>query len=703
MEPKKQVIMRVYLIYALMCLFGVAIIFQIFRLQFVQGEFWKKKADSLSTAYINIEASRGNIFSDGGDLLATSVPVYDLYIDVKAPGISKELFYLKVDSLAISLSKLFGDRSAAEYRKDLKTARNENYRYHLLQRKISYKQLNEVKKFPLLRMGRNRGGLIIQQKDKRELPYRLLAERTIGYKVGGVNPVGIEGAFNEELQGVSGLQLMQKISGNVWMPLNDENEVEPRNGRDIISTIDVNIQDLTEQALYAQLVKANAGKGCAVVMEVETGKVKAIANLTRTSEGNYAETFNYAVGYSSEPGSTFKLASVMAAFEDDLLELSDSVDTRNGTMQYFGQVMKDSHEGGYGKVSLQKAFAVSSNVGISQLIYRSYAKNPDAFVNHLRKFHLAEPLKLQVSGEGMPYIKDTKNKLWSSTSLPWMSIGYEIHLTPLQLLTFYNGIANDGRMVKPKFVDEILDHGKTVQSFPTEIITDTLCSRATLAKAKKLLETVVESGTAKNISNKIYKIAGKTGTAQVGYSKQNNPERKITYQASFAGYFPAEKPKYSCIVVVYSPSSGLIYGGELAAPVFKEISDKIYAMQFELNDQSEFQFSASEKNSLPVKSGRQKETFNALQHLQIPSSGSGNNSGWVNAIKNDSLVVMKEKAFSHTLVPDVTGMGLNDAIYLLENAGMRVNVFGRGSVKKQSIAAGVHIENGRVIQLELGL
>ncbi|HLG33734.1 MAG TPA: penicillin-binding protein 2, partial [Bacteroidia bacterium] len=581
MKPKKQVMLRVYLVYALMCLFGVAIVVQIFRLQFVQGEYWKQKADSLSTAYINIEASRGNILSEDGDLLATSVPVYDLYMDVRAPGITTELFYKKVDSLSLSLSNLFGDRTFAAYKKDLKTAWAERDRYHLLQRKISFKQLIAVKKFPLLRMGRNKGGLIVQQKDKRELPYKLLAARTIGYKVGAVKPVGIEGAFNEELQGVNGLQLMQKIAGNVWMPLNDNNEVEPRNGRDIITTLDVNIQDITEQALYNQLMTHNAEKGCAVVMEVATGKIKSIANLTRMPDGNYSETFNYAVGYSSEPGSTFKLASVMAAFEDGLLDLDDSVETYHGRFQYFNRTMKDSHEGGYGKVSLQKAFAVSSNVGISQLIYRSYAKKPDAFVNHLRRFNLDKKMKLQITGEGIPFIKDTKNKSWSGVSLPWMSIGYEVSLTPLQQLAFYNAVANNGRMVKPKFVDEIRDHGVTVQSFPTEIITDTLCSRSTLAKAKKLLETVVESGTATNIRNNIYKIAGKTGTAQVGYSKLN-PDRKVTYQASFAGYFPAENPRYSCIVVIYSPSSGLIYGSEVAAPVFKEISDKVYAMQFEL-------------------------------------------------------------------------------------------------------------------------
>ena len=702
MEPKKQVMLRVYLVFGLMCLFGIAIVVQIFRLQFVQGEYWKQKADSLTTSYIDIEASRGNILSEDGELLATSVPVYDLYMDLRAPGITKKLFYKNVDSLAVSLSNLFGDRTFAEYKKDLKTAWKERDRYHLLQRKISFKQLIAVKKFPLLRMGRNKGGLIVQQKDKRELPYKLLAARTIGYKVGAVKPVGIEGAFNDELQGVNGLQLMQKIAGNVWMPLNDNNEVEPRNGRDIITTLDVNIQDITEQALYNQLTRQNAEKGCAVVMEVATGKIKSIANLTRMPDGSYSEMFNYAVGYSSEPGSTFKLASVMAAFEDGLLDLDDSVDTQKGTMKYFNRVMKDSHEGGYGKISLQKAFAVSSNVGISQLIYRSYAKNPDAFVNHLRRFHLDKKMKLQITGEGIPLIKDTKDKSWSGVSLPWMSIGYETHLTPLHILTFYNAIANNGKMVKPKFVDEIRDHGKTIDSFPTEIIADTLCSSATLAKAKKLLEAVVESGTAKNVSNPIYKIAGKTGTAQVGYNKLN-PDRKVTYQASFAGYFPAEQPKYSCIVVIYSPSSGLIYGSDLAAPVFKEISDKIYAMQFEMHDQTEIQFASSEKNVAPVKPGRQKQTSEALQKLQIPSQISGVRGEWVRAEKNGPLVVLKEKIVSSAYVPDVTGMGLTDAVYLLENAGMHVNASGRGTVRKQSVAAGSKAEKGKVIQLQLGL
>ena len=700
-EPQRQVMRRIYLVYALMCLFGGAIIFQVFRLQFAEGEYWKKKADSLSTAYINIEASRGNIFSEDGDLLATSVPVYDIYMDMKAPGITKELFYKSVDSLALSFSQIFGDRTFQDYKKDLKTAWTEKDRYHLIQRKISYKQLHDVKQLPLIRMGRNNGGLIIQQQSRRQLPYRLLAARTIGYKIGEVKPVGIEGSFNEELSGVSGLQLMQKISGGVWMPINDNNEVEPRNGNDIITTIDVNIQDVTEQALYNQLIKNNADKGCAVVMETATGKVISIANLTRMPDGSYGETFNYAVGYSSEPGSTFKLASLMSAFEDGLLDLTDSVDTRGGKMQYFGQWMRDSHEGGYGKISLKKAFAVSSNVGISQLIYRCYAKNPDAFVNHLRKFHLHEPLNLQVTGEGLPVIKDTKNKLWSSTSLPWMSIGYEVQLTPLQLLTFYNAVANNGRMVKPKFVDEIQEHGKTIKKFDTEIIADSIFSAATLAKARAMLEAVVDSGTARNIKNSYYKIAGKTGTAQVGYSKLNK-ERKISYQASFTGYFPAENPKYSCIVVIYSPSNALYYGSDVAAPVFKEVADKIYATQFELHHQQEPQLATGEKISVPVKAGKQKQTTQALAKLNIPANIAGS-SGWVAEIPNDEMVEMKEQNFQNGTVPDVKGMGLTDAIYLLENAGMQVMASGRGVVKKQSVNPGTKTEKGKIIQLELGL
>jgi len=700
-EPQRQVMRRVYLVYALMCLFGGTIIFQVARLQFAEGEYWKKKADSLSTAYINIEASRGNIFSEDGDLLATSVPVYDIYLDMKAPGITKELFYKSVDSLALSFAQIFGDRTFQDYKKDLKTAWTEKDRYHLIQRKISYKQLRDVKQLPLIRMGRNKGGLIVQQQSRRQLPYRLLAARTIGYKIGEVKPVGIEGSFNEELSGVSGLQLMQKISGGVWMPINDDNEVEPRNGNDIITTIDVNIQDVTEQALYNQLIKSNADKGCAVVMETATGKVISIANLTRMPDGSYGETFNYAVGYSSEPGSTFKLASLMSAFEDGLLDLTDSVDTRGGKMQYFGQWMRDSHEGGYGKISLKKAFAVSSNVGISQLIYRCYGKNPDAFVNHLRKFHLHEPLNLQVTGEGLPVIKDTKNKLWSSTSLPWMSIGYEVQLTPLQLLTFYNAVANNGRMVKPKFVDEIQEHGKTIKKFDTEIIADSIFSAATLAKAHTMLEAVVDSGTARNIKNSYYKIAGKTGTAQVGYSKLNK-ERKISYQASFTGYFPAENPKYSCIVVIYSPSNALYYGSDVAAPVFKEVADKIYATQFELHHQQEPQLAMEGKNSVPVKAGKQKQTTQALAKLNIPANIAGS-SGWIAEIPNDEIVEMKEKNFQNGTVPDVKGMGLTDAIYLLENAGMQVMASGRGVVKKQSVNPGTKTEKGKIIQLELGL
>jgi cell division protein FtsI (penicillin-binding protein 3) len=371
-------------------------------------------------------------------------------------------------------------------------------------------------------------------------------------------------------------------------------------------------------------------------------------------------------------------------------------------MQYFGQWMRDSHEGGYGKISLKKAFAVSSNVGISQFIYRCYAKNPDAFVNHLRKFHLHEPLNLQVTGEGMPFIKDTKNKLWSSTSLPWMSIGYEVQLTPLQLLTFYNAVANNGKMVKPKFVDEIREHGKTVKKFDTEVIADSIFSAATLAKARTILEAVVDSGTARNIRNSYYKIAGKTGTAQVGYSTLNK-DRKISYQASFTGYFPAENPKYSCIVVIYSPSNALYYGSDVAAPVFKEVADKIYATQFDLHNHAQpLLASSAEKSSIPVKAGKQRQTTQALTKLNIPANVAGS-SGWVSSVQSDEIVEMREKDFQNGMVPDVKGMGLTDAIYLLENAGMQVTASGRGVVKKQSLNPGTKTEKGKIIQLELGL
>ncbi len=699
MEVKKDIMWRIYLAFIFICVFGLAIIIQICRIQFVQGSYWKEKADSLTTAYKNIEASRGNIFSDDGSMLATSVPIYDVRMDMMADGLTNELFNDQVDSLAQELSELFKDRTKQEYKHDLRQAREEQNRYYLVQRNVHFPELQKVKQFSLLRLGRYKGGLLVEHRNVRELPFKILAARTIGYQR-EVKPVGIEASFDKSLQGVSGQRLMQKISGGIWIPINDKDEIEPKDGNDLITTLDVNIQDVAEHALEEHLQKHNADHGCAVLMEVSTGEIKAIANLSRTSEGNYIEDFNYVIAESTEPGSTMKMASLLAAMDDGLVEPTDTVNVGNGEYKFFDHLMKDSHPPKASRLSVQQAFETSSNVGISKAIYQAYGKNQQRFIDQLKKFNLNQPLGLQIEGEGTPRIKDTDDKFWSHISLPQMSIGYEVNLTPLQILTFYNAIANNGRMVRPKFVREERYHGSLVKSFPTEIIKDSIASPVAIAKARKLLEGVVQNGTASALNKSCYKIAGKTGTAQIFNPKFGFDKNHMTYQASFVGYFPADNPKYSCMVVVYAPSNDVYYGGAVSAPVFKEISDKVYSSNMEMHDTVQTHDSLIQ--SLPVvKSGSQKELTKILAQLKVDVASSNTDAAWVSTSSDRNTIQLSPRKISSGVVPSVLGMGAKDALNILENAGLHVKMNGKGVVSKQSIDAGAKIQRGQQIVIDL--
>ena len=698
-EKKKDILWRVYLVFAGFLLFGFAIIARVAYLQFAEGPYWKKKAMDFTLRYQNIDPMRGNIYAADGSLLATSLPRYDVHLDLMASGLTKKVFDNGVDSLAFCLSELFKDKSKAAYKRSLVQARKDKERYFLLKRNISFNQQKELKQMPLLRMGRNKGGIIMTQLSRREKPFRLLASRTIGYKVANnaVMPVGIEGAYDEELRGSTGKRLMQRLSGNVWKPVNNDNEIEPMDGRDVVTTIDINLQDVAESALMRILAENDAEGGCAVLMEVQTGEIKAIANLRRNPEiGIYEENFNYAIGQSTEPGSTFKLASLMAAMEDGYIDLDDSVDTQGGTISWIsGRPMKDSHEGGYGRVSVKKAFAVSTNVGLSKLIHKYYNKNPQQFVDRLRAMHVVSPLNLQIAGAAKARLKSTADKDWTRYSLPYLSIGYESTMTPLHLLTFYNAVANNGKMVAPLLVKEIRSKGAIVKTFSTKVIADSICSAGTIEKARVMLEEVVTKGTASHIRNAHYSIAGKTGTAQIargagGYGKNDGG---VKYQASFCGYFPADKPQYSCVVVVYAPGKSAYYGASIACPVFKEISDKVYALNVKMHDELT-RVPDSLFAGLPLlKPGRSNPAGIISEKLALNYDVPG--TGWIN---------QKSLPFSprEESVPDVKGMGLRDAIYLLESLGMTVKPVGRGTVVRQSISAGIKISKGQQIIIELG-
>jgi len=701
-DVKKDILWRVGLLYASMIIFSLLILGRIFQLQYIQGNFWRQKSSEITQKDIIIEPSRGNILSADGKLLAVSVPFYEIRMDMKADGLLKSVFVENVDSLAICLANLFGDRHWSEYRNELKTAFNQGKRYHLIKGKVNYLHLKEMKKFPLFRLGQFKGGFIVNQNNIRVKPYGHLASRTIGTVSGERTVVGLEGAFDIDLRGIQGVKLMQKIAGDIWMPLSEGNEVEPQDGKDIVTTINISYQDVAESALRRQLIASEADSGCAVLMEVKTGEIKAIANLTKNKDGIYYEKVNYVVNAATEPGSTFKLISMVVAMEDGFISnIDDTINTGNGVTEYYGKKMKDSHPGGYGKISIREVFEKSSNVGTSRLIWKFYKEQPARFVNRIYKMRLNQKLGLEIKGEGIPQIKDPSDPTWSGLSLPWMSIGYELSLTPLQILAFYNAIANDGILVKPRFIKEIRFHGELVKKIDTEILNPSICSKSTIAKAREMLEGVVERGTATNLRNSNYKVAGKTGTAQIARKKDgySDAEGNKTYQASFVGYFPADNPKYSCMVVIYSPSQRAYYGSQVAAPVFSEIADKVFATDLELQPR----LALPVKVNIPLFSnGYLSDIETVCEAIKIPYKKNEVNSDWVVTGRDTSEVTLSNRIIREGQVPNVVGMGLKDAVFLLENQGLRVRVEGKGKVLKQSLEPGGRISSVSKILIQLG-
>ncbi|MFC2080983.1 penicillin-binding protein [Bacteroidota bacterium] len=700
---KKIIVNRVIGLYLGLLLLALLIIGRILQLQIVQGEELRQKAEELMMKYITIEPNRGDIYASGGKrLLATSVPFYEVRMDMNSSALKDGVFTSGVDSLSLCLSNLFRDKSKAAYKRELVRARQEGKRYHLIRRQVNYKQLQELKQFPIFRLGKYEGGLIYIQSNRRVLPHQLLAARTIGYlsKSEGGNIVGIEGAFDHYLSGVQGVRLVQKTAGNIWIPVQDAKEVDPENGYDVVTTIDIDIQDVAEYALLKQLSKHQAHHGCAVLMEVETGDIRAIANLTRDKNGAYTETYNYAIAESTEPGSTFKLAALLAAMEDGFVEPDDTINTGTGSVRYYDQVIRDTRKGGYGRISVREAFEVSSNVAMAKIIYENYRGKEETFVDRLYSMHLNEPLGIEIRGEGQPLIRYPGDEYWSGITLPMMSHGYEVRMTPLQVLTFYNTVANDGRMVKPRIVERILYYGKTFKEFDPQIIDPSICSQQTLDKMKKMLEGVVKNGTAKNLNNENFRIAGKTGTAQIANEKYGyRVDSKVSYQASFVGYFPAEKPKYSCIVVVNSPTSDVYYGNLVAGPVFREIAKKVYATSFDL--QEGLNAGTLAKGEIPYsKNGHRKELEAVLTELNIPSIAEEKGE-WVMTKKTEEQILLDPLTIHDNLVPNVKEMGIKDAVYLLENAGLKVIVQGRGKVMEQSLPPGSRIYRGQKIILTM--
>jgi cell division protein FtsI (penicillin-binding protein 3) len=575
----KQIMYRSYLVIFSLFIFSIVLIGKLIHLQFFQGEKYRDLASKRTLKNDILQPSRGNIYADDGSIMATSVARYEVRWDAAVP--SKKTYQSNKNELAKGLSMIINIDKNHILRK-LDKAVNRKNRYLLIAKGLSYSQQKRVKKLPLFKLSPNKGGLIIEQQIFREHPLGRIAERTIGYEVkdnkGKFLRVGLEGAFGQYLKGDEGRRLKQKIAGGQWKPINDNNEKEPTEGFDIHTTINVNIQDIVHTALLEQLEKFEADHGCVVVIETSTGKVKAIANLGRTEVGTYYEKLNYAVGEAHEPGSTFKLISMIAALEDKVIDENTLIKTGNGELTFYGKYkVRDSKKGGYGTITAGKVLEVSSNTGIVKIINDNYKNNPKRFVDRLYNMGVNKPIGLPIKGEGNPKIPYPNDADWDGLDLPWMAYGYGVAMTPLQTLTFYNAIANDGEMVKPRFIEKIGVIGELPQQiFGKEILNPSICSQSTIEKVKNMMFNVIDKkwGTAHNIKDRDFTIAGKTGTCQVDY---NRIGKEVQYISSFVGYFPANKPEYSCIVVIHRPNKRLgYYGSTVAAPVFKKIAKKIY-------------------------------------------------------------------------------------------------------------------------------
>lgn len=663
----KNISYRIYLVAFIIFLMTIAITFKLTKIQWSQGDYLRKLAKERTVRNFVIPANKGNIYSSDGSLLATSIPNYNIRFDAVAP---KDVAFEKnVQPLADSLAKILGKPSSF-YHTQLRMARANKNRYLLIASDLSYSEYIKIKGFPLFNLGANEGGMITEQETVREHPIGKIAERTIGYDRIDENGIrvgkGIEWSYRKYLNGKDGKVLKQKIAKGQWKPIKDVNEVDPQDGYDVISTIDVYIQDIAHHALLKTLNEFKAEHGCVVVMETKTGRIKAISNLGKLKEtdSTYFETENYAIKESHEPGSTFKLVDMIALLDDHKIDTSKVYDCKGGIIDYKGNKVRDSHKGGWGKISLARGFEVSSNTVMVQAVYENYKNNPKEFVNRIDRMGLNKPLGLPFQGEGKPYIPHPNDKHWSAISLPWMAFGYGVSVTPLQTLTLYNAVANNGEMVKPQFVSEIKEWNKVIKTYNKEVINPKICSDETIGKLKAVLQNVVKRGTGKDLYSKNFSMAGKTGTAQANYGKNGGSEKH--YISSFVGFFPAENPKYSCIVVVHKPntSSNNYYGADVAGPVFKRIAQKIFTDSPSTN----------EITNLNKKIRKQELAYDDYK------------------IKSSSV---------SKVIPNLKGMSGMDAVALLENLKLKVKVIGVGKVKKQSIPAGELLDKNKTIILEL--
>jgi cell division protein FtsI (penicillin-binding protein 3) len=688
----------------------VAIIVRAFYIQQVEGKYWRNMNDSLHERLVPIQAERGTIYSDDGEMLSTSIPQFDVYVDFGADGLREDggkRFKANVDSLSYCLAKLFKDRSASEYRRILTEGYRKADRYYPLLKKVSFEEYQQMKQFPLVKLGRNKSGFIPDVKNVRLNPYQLLAYRTVGLDRENAQKVGLEQTYDSLLTGITGKRLVRYIGAGVSMPVDDDYQVEPENGKDIITTIDTRIQDITESALMNMMISNQAQHGCAIVMEVKTGKIKAIANLGLRPDGSYWEDLNYAI-MPTEPGSTFKLVTMLSLLEDKKITLGSMVNLGGGRWLINGQTVIDSeeHDKDDNDVTAKRAFEISSNVGMAKLAYGAYAAAPSQFVNRIRNLGFDSTTGVDLLGEGKPKVYRPGKPGWSANTVPWMAFGYNITVSPLHTAMLYNAIANNGTMVRPFLLSAVKKDDVVIKETHPQVVMQKVCSNQTLQQLKECLRGVCsDSGsTAYRLFRKTqYPVAGKTGTALVADGKVTYADD--VYQSSFAGYFPADNPQYTCVVVIVNKPHAVKHVGALVAgPVFKEIADKLYAMYVKQPGNVPVQYAAvgaSRDTSAFAYPGSQDELKQVLNTLHIPYSGDGGNAEWATVGGNANKPFVTAQNVKDRQMPQLTGMTLKDVLYVCENMGLKVDVKGRGRVVSQSIATGQSINKGAQVQITL--
>lgn len=703
MDVKRDILWRVYLSYLLVVAVCLAILGKAFYIQQVQGSYWRGLSDSLHQRIAEIPAARGTIYSEDGQMLSTNVPQFDIYIDFRVEPLHEKngkLFRENIDSLSLALADLFKDQTAAQYKDQLTKAfetREPNYE---LKKKIDYRQYLALAKFPLFKVGRYKSGMIAQERNVRLNPYQNMGYRTIGL-AREQNSVGLELSYDTVLKGRNGRQLVRAIAGGVTVPVQEgEFEIAPETGKDIVSNIDVFIQEVTTNALNKMMVKNQAQWGVAMVMEVKTGKIKAIANLGKIAEGVYKEDLNYAIT-PTEPGSTFKLVTLLSALEDGKVNLNSTLDLEGGAWKVVGQTVWDSEQHGKHQATVLESFEESSNVGMAKIAMAHYSNNVDAYYKHLTKLRLDSLSGIDLIGERRPQITKPGSKLYGPTTLPWMAFGYNIAIAPIQTLVLYNAIANNGVMMKPYLVNAIKEEGKVIKRIAPTVYNPQLVKPSTVKALQIALEGVCINGTAKGLfKNSLYKVAGKTGTALVANGNKGYADK--IYQSSFAGYFPADNPQYTIVVIIKNkPHAYPFYGASVAGPVFKEISDRLYSTYIHnktnttpaivLKDSQAFQYAIS-KSSLQAIA---KKINLSYQDSSTPATA------WVNMNGSGNKAKVAAKLITDATMPDISGLKLQDALWLCEKKGLQVKCIGKGRVVRQSIAQGSFITKGQSILIEL--